>query len=195
MLLCLAPQRSLMPASSCMTSHWAHGVMVSHPLSTREALGSIPSVSTVANCFGWAGVLVLQLTIASYPLLGRFSRVAGRLASFLQIFKGPCGLMDKALVFGTKDCRFESCQGHPLCLAGRNPVAFHGYTAMDAPSLDMPSDGSLDPQKTPFHQQHSGVAQWLACWAHNPKVRGSKPRSATHCFVAECMLAVASIAP
>ena len=28
----------------------------------------------------------------------------------------PCGLMDKALVFGTKDCRFESCQGH-LCLA------------------------------------------------------------------------------
>jgi hypothetical protein len=26
---------------------------------------------------------------------------------------------------------------------------------------------------------NSGVAQWLACWAHNPKVRGSKPRSAT----------------
>ena len=24
----------------------------------------------------------------------------------------------------------------------------------------------------------SGVAQWLACWAHNPKVRGSKSRSA-----------------
>ena len=23
-----------------------------------------------------------------------------------------CGLMDKALVFGTKDCRYESCQGH-----------------------------------------------------------------------------------
>ena len=26
----------------------------------------------------------------------------------------PCGLMDKALVFGTKDWRFESCQGHFL---------------------------------------------------------------------------------
>ena len=26
----------------------------------------------------------------------------------------PCGLMDKVLVFGTKDCRFESCQGHLL---------------------------------------------------------------------------------
>ena len=23
-----------------------------------------------------------------------------------------------------------------------------------------------------------GVAQWLACWAHNPKVRGSSPRAA-----------------
>ena len=30
-----------------------------------------------------------------------------------QSCKWPCGLMDKALVFGTKDCRFESCQGHP----------------------------------------------------------------------------------
>ena len=28
-------------------------------------------------------------------------------------------------------------------------------------------------------QSSSGVAQWLACWAHNPKVRGSKPRSAS----------------
>jgi hypothetical protein len=26
---------------------------------------------------------------------------------------------------------------------------------------------------------NSGAALWLACWAHNPKVRGSKPRSAT----------------
>ena len=25
--------------------------------------------------------------------------------------------MDKALVFGTKDCRFESCQGHALRIA------------------------------------------------------------------------------
>ena len=32
---------------------------------------------------------------------------------------------------------------------------------------------------TKFGWRHSGVAQWLACWAHNPKVRGSKPRSAT----------------
>ena len=30
-----------------------------------------------------------------------------------------------------------------------------------------------------FARTRSGVAQCLACWAHNPKVRGSKPRSAT----------------
>ena len=30
----------------------------------------------------------------------------------------------------------------------------------------------------------SGVVQWLACWTHNPKVRGSKPRPASFvmCF-------------
>jgi hypothetical protein len=32
--------------------------------------------------------------------------------------------------------------------------------------------------KSEFTEVNSGVAQWLACWAHNPKVRGSKPRSA-----------------
>ena len=31
-----------------------------------------------------------------------------------------------------------------------------------------------------FGEDNSGVAQWLACWAHNPKVRGSKPRSARY---------------
>ena len=30
----------------------------------------------------------------------------------LRLDPWPCGLMDKALVFGTKDCRLESCQGH-----------------------------------------------------------------------------------
>ena len=32
----------------------AHGVVVSHPLSMREALGSIPSVSTLSFTFGLA---------------------------------------------------------------------------------------------------------------------------------------------
>ena len=32
--------------------------------------------------------------------------------------RGPVGLMDEALVFGTKDCRYESCQGHADCPSG-----------------------------------------------------------------------------
>ena len=35
------------------------------------------------------------------------------------LYQRPCGLMDKALVFGTKDCRFESCQGHEYCSDSR----------------------------------------------------------------------------
>ena len=32
------------------------------------------------------------------------------------ILQGPCALMDEVLVFRTKDCRFESCQGYfPRC--------------------------------------------------------------------------------
>ena len=40
------------------------------------------------------------------------------------VYKRPCGLMDKALVFGTKDCRFESCQGQvrKLCSNWRSVV-------------------------------------------------------------------------
>ena len=38
---------------------------------------------------------------------------------YTRAYMGPCGLMDKALVFGTKDCRFESCQGHIAQLALR----------------------------------------------------------------------------
>ena len=32
--------------------------------------------------------------------------------SVKDVRKGPRGLMDKASVFGTEDCRFESCRGH-----------------------------------------------------------------------------------
>ena len=37
----------------------------------------------------------------------------------------PCGLMDKALVFGTKDCRFESCQGHSPSFTEEEKVHEH----------------------------------------------------------------------
>jgi hypothetical protein len=35
---------------------------------------------------------------------------------------------------------------------------------------------------SPSSDSRSAVAQWLACWAHNPKVRGSKPRCAISRF-------------
>ena len=57
-------------------------------------------------------------------------------------FKWPCGLMDKALVFGTKDCRFESCQGHFLLnapCAGMPVVCthstFHGESGVNGRML------------------------------------------------------------
>ena len=54
----------------------------------------------------------------------------------------PCGLMDKALVFGNKDCRFESCQGHlPPCSSKckctatrRQPLALPTSFAPSSPS-------------------------------------------------------------
>ena len=41
------------------------------------------------------------------------------------INRWPCGLMDKALVFGTKDCSFESCQGHNYSLCMPLPTKLH----------------------------------------------------------------------
>ena len=50
----------------------------------------------------------------------------------------PCGLMDKALVLGTKDCRFESCQGQfvspwrLVCCVRVGPVALCGWACVGA---------------------------------------------------------------
>ena len=96
-------------------------------------------------CFGWVGAWLLGGGVGGLPanqgaaagkkrkvpqkLLGR--AVLGAQAASLQarsssvflcsiFLMWPCGLMDKAFVFGTKDCRFESCQGQclePMCLS------------------------------------------------------------------------------
>jgi hypothetical protein len=102
----------------------------------------------------------------------------------------PCGLMDKALIFGTKDCRFESCQGHSV-LATRSsddvvliwPFELPSwpfrlmYVSLRPTWINYTAASVFQLMSTPSKGM-SGVAQWLACWAHNPKVRGSKPRSA-----------------
>ena len=72
----------------------------------------------------WAFLLLLARAVATVEMLAPavFS-IAGEVNpgatwptpicdAKAPIVKWPCGLMDKALVFGTKDCRFESCQGH-----------------------------------------------------------------------------------
>jgi hypothetical protein len=38
----------------------------------------------------------------------------------------------------------------------------------------------------PAIETNIGMAQWLPCWAHNPKVRGSKPRSANWSAMIAC---------
>ena len=49
-LLCTcSPCRNALIEPACHGCHWAHGVVVSHPLSMREALGSIPSVSSCSS--------------------------------------------------------------------------------------------------------------------------------------------------
>ena len=40
------------------------------------------------------------------------------------------------------------------------------------------SSGCIIAELVRLQNTSSGVAQWLACWAHNPEVRGLKPRSA-----------------
>ena len=40
--------------------------------------------------------------------------------------------MDKALVFGTKDCKFESCQGHEFYISAVVPMSVSVALAHDA---------------------------------------------------------------
>ena len=51
-------------------------------------------------------------TVPCIVLARRPNTLACRLLRKPQGNKRLCGLMDKALVFGTKYCRLESCQGH-----------------------------------------------------------------------------------
>ena len=58
------------------------------------------------------------------------------------------------------------CGEHPACSPGSGKLIL------------VISDFRNQRTPHPLITTSSGVAQWLACWAHNPKVRGSKPRSA-----------------
>ena len=84
---------------------------------------------------------------------------------------GPCGLMDKALVFGTKDCRFESCQGHysrvlraPIRLAltslSEPNSAHHNYIGTNAGNLCRLASGVLH-ERAPHFAPPLAQAQLL----------------------------------
>ena len=74
---------------------------------------------------------------------------------------------------------------HCATLAGLEPAIFSFRFQRPEGSPRKTDALSIRPQGLCFKSRArvlpiiSGVAQWLACWAHNPKVRGSKPRSAT----------------
>ena len=72
--------------SSCQCS-----LAVEHPLSKREVVGSNPAIGFCSwrKEFG----------------------ATRQIESTLNFRKRPRGLMDKASVFGTEDCRFESYRG------------------------------------------------------------------------------------
>ena len=88
----------------------------------------------------------------------------------------PCGLMDKALVFGTTDCRFESCQGHAqhkeVSLAGlhkaaqgRGPWPQALFAAISAIAREGTCMPGLPVQSLHDQEAQDGVS------AHNTKLR------------------------
>ena len=56
-------------ATSEVHNDRAHGVVVSHPLSMREALGSIPSVSSCAARSRFADACGCSLRLANVPII------------------------------------------------------------------------------------------------------------------------------
>ena len=77
---------------------------------------------------------------AVQPAVCRTHAVLPQLAVMIAAAKciGLCGLMDTALVFGTKDCRLESCQSHAkhadaalrMCTCVRRLLVFVRYACV-----------------------------------------------------------------
>ena len=64
------------------------------------------------------------------------------------------------------------------------PLSMHPLTGVGTAEVELPRGFliRIRPGQTRLQRKisESGVAQWLACWAHNRKVPGSKPGSAMH---------------
>ena len=58
--------------------------------------------------------------------------------------------MDKVLVFGTKDCRFESCQGHLTIAIVTKPRLVHVFVNIMQATVVVHLDVQMDPLKSPM---------------------------------------------
>jgi hypothetical protein len=78
--------------------------------------------------------------------------------------------MDKALVFGTKDCRFESCQGHVVTLLLASSIRWftHIHKDIDCQSFH----GQINNNQ---HNTIGYIAQWLERLTADQQVPGSNP--------------------
>ena len=72
----------------------------------RQAPKSMPAAASTPACLATAKQGAWRCQV------GRTGWARGQGASHAKVTHKPCGLMDKTLVLGTKDCRLESCQGH-----------------------------------------------------------------------------------
>ena len=89
--------------------------------------GTFCFVSVIAGQAGqrrWQGLRVQTpppLIFSSFVLI--FLHARTHCDPSLALHAGSCGLMDKALVFGAKDCRLESCQDQVFLSAIRCPAS------------------------------------------------------------------------
>ena len=86
----------------------------------------------------------------------------GQCAGWYVCVRRPCGLMDKALVFGTKDCRLESCQGHMSGWHRANPSAKLGLGACwrQAPRMSVKPAGLYSLQGCGVSQRENATEVW-----------------------------------
>ena len=122
-LLCIVPILTDDPRreSDCSASRFKANAFA-HCAMSRLTTAGIPNASANALHAGtqrhcqYAVVRKVSPSCACFEIAAQQpARAHSRQPSWRGVslyLRGPCGLMDKALVFGTKDCRFESCQGH-----------------------------------------------------------------------------------
>ena len=95
-----------------------------------------------------------------------------------QSIQRPCGLMDKALVFGTKDCRFESCQGHfwSFRIYSLRDRTYNQSNLLRSSQAQHKLWTFIQPSECVLTKESRGpVAKWIRHWFSEAKIAGSSP--------------------